>query len=209
MIFEVLPTQFDVTRLVQYLHEHVLHLEPMLQSEAFGGWSVLSSNRSYKDGWHQGHKTMKKDASLDEVRNGLKNMGAKRSSEYAYPTEIYTGYMKEVIENISSMGLNPRRARIIRLTAGLASSWHRDAPEHFDFVRLHIPIITNFGCFFETESGRDHMSANGQSYFVRVNRLHRVVNEGQTDRFHLVMDVYDQNGVSQYHRPPANAVVKS
>jgi len=201
MVYEVIPTKFDVARLRDHLQKHVVSLEPVMQSSSFGGWSVLSSDRSYQDGWFMGHKVIGRDTPAEELSKKLKELGAKPATEYVYPTEICTDYLLEVIEEIRRMGFAPKRARIIRLTAGLASSWHRDCPEYRQFVRLHVPIITNPGCFFETEEERAHMSANGQSYLVKVNRMHRVVNHGDTDRFHLVMDVVDHNHVSQFHRP--------
>ena len=200
MIFETLPTNFDIQKLQQHLKDHVLSLDPVMQAPSFGGWSVLSSNQSYKDGWHMGHKVAKKESTTEQYRQDLQQMGVKNHTEYIYPTEICTGYLNEVIQHIQNLGLSPLRARIIRLTAGLSSTWHRDTPDHIDFVRLHVPIITNSGCFFETENGRDHMAANGNSYLVRVNRIHRVVNDGPEHRYHLVMDVKDTQGVSQYHR---------
>jgi hypothetical protein len=101
-------------------------------------------------------------------------------------------------------GLSPRRARIIRLSKGLRSSWHRDGPDNLYFVRLHIPIITNPGCIFEAKDADvtevAHMPADGSSYILRVNRMHRVSNLGTEDRFHLVMDVWDTVGLTQHHR---------
>lgn len=193
MISAPLNIVFDVGLLRDHIEKYVKPLEPIKQSSSFGGWSVLSADGTYKDGWHMGHVLIDKDAASEAIYDGLAKMGARPTSEYVYPTEICHGYMAEVIESIRSLNLNPRRARIIRLTAGLASSWHRDWPEHSRFVRLHVPIITNTGCFFEVEGDREHLPATGQAYLLRVNRLHRVVNQGHDDRYHLVMDVDDEN----------------
>jgi hypothetical protein len=202
MIFESINLHFDVIKLQEHIAQHVLKLEPAQQSIEFGGWSVLSSNGNYQDGWHQGALTLKEGLTNEQQLQALQKMGAKRSSEYVIPTEICHGYLQEVINKISENGFEPKRARIMKLLANSASSWHRDAPDHYDSVRLHIPIMTNSECFFEiSETERQHIPANGQAYLVRVNRLHRVVNGGPTDRYHLVMDVVDHNGISQFHRP--------
>ena len=62
--------------------------------------------------------------------------------------------------------------------------------------RLHVPIRTNPGCFFEWKlaSGkieRVHFPADGRGYFVRVDQTHRAVNqmpEG-AKRVHLLCGV--------------------
>lgn len=191
MIAAPLDLVFDIEKLQDHLEKYVIPLEPMKQSDAFGGWSVLSSNGSYQDGWHQGHLLMQVHTNNTAIQQGLTKMGAKRSSEYVIPTEICHGYLNEVVNEITKTGLRPRRARVIRLSAGSASSWHRDSPDHSRMVRLHVPIFTNAGCFFEVEGEREQLPATGRAYLLRVNRLHRVVNEGAEHRYHLVMDVTD------------------
>jgi len=202
MIFEPINLHFDIVKLQEHINQHVIHFEPAQQSPQFGGWSVLSSNGNYQDGWHPGFLALKDGMTEEQKQQTLQNMGAKRSTEYVIPTEICHGYLEEVVSKIKESGFGPRRARIIKLLAQSESVWHRDAPDHYDSVRLHIPIMTNSECFFEiSETERQHIPANGQAYLVRVNRLHRVVNGGPTDRYHLVMDVVDNNGISQFHRP--------
>jgi hypothetical protein len=144
--------------------------------------------------------TIKKTQSVDEIKSGLEQIGAKGSRAYIIPTEICHGYLKSVIESIASHGLQPRRARIIRLSPMSSCSWHRDSAENTYAVRLHVPLVTNPGCFFETREDRAHLSADGHAYFLKVNREHRVINDGGSYRYHLVMDVTDDAGLTQYHR---------
>jgi hypothetical protein len=200
MIYEKWDTRFDIQRLRDHLHKHVFTLESVQQSPSFGGWSVLSSTGSYKDGWLMGHQVIEAEMSKEALTEKLKSAGHPAIENSKIPTEICHGYLKEVADFLLSSGLNPRRMRVIRLTKGLSSSWHRDSPDNRYFVRLHVPIITNDGCRFETEEGSAHLAADGSSYFLRVNRMHRVSNRGDADRFHLVMDVWDTNNVSQHHR---------
>jgi hypothetical protein len=199
MIFEKWDLNLDVHKLQEHLRNHVLDKEISRQSTAFGGWSVLSGNGDFKDGWQQGHLLYKEGTSEDE-RKAVLGQISKKFSEYTLKTEICTGYLASVIEKVRSFQLAPSRARIICLTAGQSSSWHRDEASNVYAVRLHIPIETNEFCFFETRDEREHIPADGSAYFVSVNREHRVVNRGQTDRFHLVMDVRDTVGVSKFHR---------
>lgn len=199
MIYERWDKLFDIEKLQAHLRDHVLPLEPVRQSPSFGGWSVLSANGSYRDGWQQGHKVLTAETTLEQARENLSGVGLKRPHEYKVPTEICHGYLLDLISELEQAGLYPRRARIIRLTPGMGSSWHRDCPDHHDAVRLHIPIITNEGCFFETETGRAHLPADGNAYFLRVNRMHRVMNNGTEYRYHFVADIRDTRHVSQFH----------
>lgn len=201
MVYEKLHLGLDVERLQSYLKDVVLNKEITRQSPAFGGWSVLSATGSYKDGWQQGHLLLKPDTA-EEKKQQIKKSIPQKFYTFTNKTEICIGYMDEIIEVIKSKGLRPARARIICLSAGMACSWHRDAPDDVYAVRLHIPIITNRGCFFETADEREHMPADGSGYIIAVNREHRVINKGDTDRVHLVMDIYDIEGMTKYHKYP-------
>lgn len=205
MVYEHYDARFDIEKLRQHLREHVLKLEATYQSQAFGGWSVLSSDGTIQDGWQKGHLGMKQTMTKEELVQLMSSTYHKPLAEYVVPTEICHGYLLEIIEKIKSLGLSPRRARIIKLAAGLESVWHRDSPENTYAVRLHVPIITNPHCFFETETERAHLTADGSAYFLHVNRMHRVVNGGTEDRYHLVMNIVDKNGVTKHHRwTPSN-----
>lgn len=186
--------KFDIARLRTHFQTFVSPLEPVIQTgSACGGWTVLSSNGSYKDGWHTGSQFVKKEASREDVLSHLANLGVKGSESYCHPTEICHGYLLEVIETIRSHGFNPTRARLINLFAGRALPWHFDSPEHAKHFRLHVPIITNPQCFFEVGEERFHMAADGSSYLVKVSQLHRARNSGSEDRIHLVMDLRPEN----------------
>lgn len=167
----------------------------------FGGWSVLSSNGSYADGWASGERAFHRDfmpgASIEEK---LLALGVKASSAYKEATEICHGYLAEVIRVIREAGLEPRRARLSLLKGQGRSTYHRDGPDDQYVVRLHIPIMTNEKCLFNCEEGSVHLPASGAAYLLRVNRMHRVTNESDEDRIHLIMSVQDTQGISKHHR---------
>jgi hypothetical protein len=200
MVYEKWDTQFDIQLLKKHLYDFVIPLEICKASETFGGWSLLSSNGSYKDGWHKGNKLINTATDTEDYVKKLESIGAKLTSEYIHPTEICHGYMLEVVNKLREKGLNPRRMRIIRLVAHGSCLWHSDVPEHKYVVRLHIPIETNGGCFFETRTEKAFLPADGSSYFIFVNREHRVVNDGDTPRYHIVADVTDHACLTQYHQ---------
>jgi hypothetical protein len=199
MISEKLDFKFDIKRLQEHFLNNVLGREITRQSDVFGGWSVLSSNGDYKDGWQPGHLLLDKKVS-DSSKKAIQNIMPKSFSEYTVETEICSGYLKEIIDITREKKLSPYRARITCLTAGKASSWHIDAPPGRYAVRLHIPILTNDKCFFESRTESEHLLADGSAYLIYVNREHRVGNWGTTDRYHLIMDVRDTHQVSRFHR---------
>lgn len=199
---EILDLGFDLQKLEQHLRAHVLPTTPTMQTPSFGGWSVWSSTGDVRDGWGQGHlafsnaggKVVYDPAEL--ARQGLVSI-----ERYNQPTQVCTGYLAEVMNRIEARGLNPRRARITMVPPSGSTDLHRDAGPDIYSVRLHVPIITNPNCFFEYENGaRFHMSADGSGCLVRVNHTHRACNFGQSARYHLIMDIYDFDGVTSLHR---------
>lgn len=208
MIYERLELGFDIEKLRRHLQEVVFPLKPMMQGAYFGGWSVLSSNGSYTDGWQMGHLAFQdKNGQSSVDRDALRAMNLDEEEHFNRPTEIYSGYLQQVMEEIQAYGLTVFRARISLLTAGGRSSTHRDGADESYKVRLHIPIITNPGCFFETEEGAAHFPADGGAYVVRVNRLHTIYNRGTSHRFHLMMNIRDTNQSTKYHQMPLTAAM--
>lgn len=206
MIFETLPFQFDVKKLQDHVRTFVLPLAPHMVGPYFGGWSVLSSDGRYLDGWGSGEKSFDPafmpGAAIEEK---LAVLGVKPLDSYSNPTEVCHGYLKEVMDTIMGWNLNPRRARLSLLRANGKSTLHRDAPDADHTVRLHLPIFTNEDCTFRCEEGSAHMPADGHTYLLRVNRMHQVFNEGTEDRIHLIMAVRDKSCFSQFHRDPATS----
>jgi hypothetical protein len=85
------------------------------------------------------------------------------------------------------------RIRITRLDPGAGIDKHRDVGHEvanlaFRKVRLHIPIETNPGVYFWIDGEKMHMDA-GRLYYVNFSKLHYVKNDGETPRYHLVMDL--------------------
>jgi aspartyl/asparaginyl beta-hydroxylase (cupin superfamily) len=80
-------------------------------------------------------------------------------------------------------------ARLMRLAPGSTIKEHRDADLDIDygFARLHVPIITNpdVGFFL---NGRRIVMEPGSLWYLRLSDPHRVSNDGETDRVHLVVD---------------------
>lgn len=205
MVFEKLPFKFDVEKLQDW-HRRETPLYPItMRSIGVGGWAIQSSNGSVEDGWQLGFVPYngpgnKSPSWLEETKLGdLPPM-----QMYNVPTPLCTGYMAEVINSIEAMGFHPRRARVILLKGNYAGQWHQDGSKNHYQVRLHIPIFSNEHCYFENENGKDRMLADGSCYLVHINQPHRVTNFGESDRYHLVINVWDTKQLSQFHRYQAD-----
>lgn len=76
-------------------------------------------------------------------------------------------------------------------------------PEHIDVAqsftyshRLHIPLVTNKDAIF-TVGGESMNMEVGNCYEVNNKQLHSVVNNGDTDRIHLLFDIYERTDEEQ------------
>lgn len=79
--------------------------------------------------------------------------------------------------------------RLLKLAAGAAIREHSDPDLHYEYgeVRLHIPLQTNPQVEFFLADERIVMN-EGECWFLNLSLPHRVINRGETDRIHLVVD---------------------
>jgi len=93
-----------------------------------------------------------------------------------------------VMQVMAGFGEVLGRSRLMKLAAGSEVSLHVDFNYHwYTRVRIHIPVITNPGVTFFCADEQIHMQA-GESWIFNSWRRHRVVNGGDEDRVHLVID---------------------
>jgi hypothetical protein len=84
----------------------------------------------------------------------------------------------------------PQQAvRFMRLKAGSTIKEHRDYKLAFEDgeVRMHIPVVTNPDVEFIMNGVRVDMK-EGECWYHNFNLPHSVLNRGQADRVHLVLD---------------------
>ena len=80
--------------------------------------------------------------------------------------------------------------RLMRLAPGSTIKEHRDndlAAEE-GVARIHVPVVTNEGVEFYLNRRLVRMLP-GEAWYLRLADLHSVVNRGDADRVHLVIDV--------------------
>lgn len=83
-----------------------------------------------------------------------------------------------------------RAVRLLRLGPGGVIREHRDPDLGYaqGEARLHVPVMTNPQVAFHVRNRRVDM-APGETWYLDLSQPHRVVNGGQGDRIHLVIDV--------------------
>ena len=96
----------------------------------------------------------------------------------------YFKYVYDEISNIYKLG----RTRVLKKEPRSTLSWHKD-PE----PRLHIPIITNYGCRMVIEDRAYHMPADGSVYLTNTTKYHNFFNGGEEDRIHIVATLPNSN----------------
>jgi hypothetical protein len=170
----------------------------------YGGWSVTSFTGAVQDGWQS--QLGWRDGKFDSLL-AYKNNWRPRWF-YRNKTAICTGYLNEVVDMVADMGFNPTAIRIWdNPPGGCHIGRHTDGPDNQYSVRLHIPIVTNDDCvhvWYTDPETRVHIPADGSSYLFRTNVNHDTFNNGTTERFHLIFEVWDTVGVVpefKYTRP--------
>ena len=79
--------------------------------------------------------------------------------------------------------------RLLKLRARSSIREHRDYKLGYEDgeLRIHIPIVTNPAVAFFLDGERVPMQ-EGESWYLNLNLPHRVDNQSDTDRVHLVID---------------------
>jgi hypothetical protein len=213
--YEKLNIQVDIDQLRADVEQHVFPLgQQIIQGEdyetkdyhGFGGWSLQSRSGDWRDGWEFFNGS--ENAELKQVffpdagpnYKTQKYFDIAHSLEHKNPTQACVGEIKKVLEQLDSMGLYPRRARVSCLQAHSKSLVHKDGYGNEYMARIHIPVITNKKCIHICEGENLHMPADGSVYIMWVNTWHQIRNDSDQDRYHIIMDAYDVGHVTEGFR---------
>ena len=93
-----------------------------------------------------------------------------------------------IAELLKSFATKLNSVRIMKLAANSEIKEHRDFDLDIDEVRIHIPIATNDQVHFYVNKERVVMN-EGECWYLRLSDPHRVENNGDEDRIHLVIDM--------------------
>lgn len=200
-MFEILPFKVDINLIKDDL-EKIKTLPITWQGKDygynnFGGWSVLSRTGDHRDGWEVGIEQCENKPYKYHLAKYLK---ISHPFEHDKKTPACIGEINKIIDILEQNGFYPRRARVTLIKANTHSIVHIDNPwdkliDNYS-CRIHIPILTNEKCIHWTEYGKFHMKADGSVYILAVNNLHQIQNDWDKDRYHLIVDAYDTQGIS-------------
>jgi len=205
-----LDIDIDIDKLRHQFVNEVMPLgDPIIQGETygskFGGWGVLTGDGDWKNGMVSGQLAFGDDGYDFKAAH---DHNIHHEFNYKHKTEICTGYIEKIIDQIDDMGLHPRRARFTVLQSGGESTIHTDALPGKYALRLHIPLITNEDCvhivYDEDDNVIDevNLKADGSAYVMWVNNRHQIKNNSDKDRYHLLMSVWDTKPVhGPFHYP--------
>jgi hypothetical protein len=192
--FDIEALREEVKRSVFPLGNQVIQGEEYEtpQYQGFGGWSLLSRTGDWQDGFEFYQGADKADIDM----KAMKYLNIAHSMEYKKPTQACVGEIKNVLDQITKLGLTPRRARVTCLKAHCKSLVHTDGELTEYIARIHIPLFTNKKCLFISDGTNLHMEA-GKAYMVWVNNWHQIRNDSDEDRYHIIMDAYDTQKITQ------------
>lgn len=144
--------------------------------------------KHFNQGYYEGNWSV---ASLRSIGGRTKQIYPDpNSTEPFADTEILSRceYVREVLERIEC---EKQAVRFMLLGAGSKIIEHKD---YFmgiedDCVRLHLPVITNDKIEFYLADEQIKMS-EGELWYLDFSQKHRVANNGDKDRIHLVIDCF-------------------
>lgn len=94
-------------------------------------------------------------------------------------------YMQSVLECFQTEKCS---VRLMKLTPGSEIKEHRDYDLDEGEVRIHIPVFTNEKVSFFVNKKKVQMK-EGECWYLRLSDPHSVINAGESDRIHLVLDL--------------------
>lgn len=165
-----LPLRFDPER----LHRD---LEKVPDNE----WVVHFNKYLYKGEWSAAALRSGKGDTSDIVA-GINDAGQYENT----PLLDRCPYFKEVMDTFQC----PKQSvRLMKLCAGSEIGAHEDCRLDYEEgeVRIHVPVQTNPHLEFYLSGERVGME-EGESWYMNFNLTHRIINRGNADRIHLVMD---------------------
>jgi hypothetical protein len=101
------------------------------------------------------------------------------------------GFLKETMKLVTGTFDNSKLGRIIaaKLHPGSAIKLHKDEGDYVKaHDRFHLVITTNSDVKFTCEAEEIHMNA-GEIWWFDNKKEHSVVNNGSTERIHVVVDM--------------------
>ncbi|MDB5018626.1 MAG: L-proline cis-4-hydroxylase [Mucilaginibacter sp.] len=149
---------------------------------------------SINDGWQEHFNTYYYEGAwtvlaLRSPGGNSKNIIPDLIRNSVYMDTALMEYFPSVKKLLSTLSCPVMSVRFLNLKAGAVIKPHRDNELAFEKgeARLHFPVITNPGVKFYIENELVPLK-EGNCWYINANLPHSVLNEGTTDRMHLVID---------------------
>lgn len=114
-----------------------------------------------------------------------KTYAALAEKDFSEPTEIFTGYIADVLSNFNSL---LTKTRILNLKPKGLIAPHVDFP-YYEQIRVHACIFSNDDTWWEVEGEKFQIPCDGNFYWFDTGKYHAVWNDGRTDRIVLSVNL--------------------
>ena len=180
-----LPFHFDVNKMQEELQQ--------VDSKA---WKLHYQKLHYEGDWTA--------FPLRSVNGDASNIFVSPQNNPVYKDTVFLDksvYFKEVLSFFKCPLL---AVRLLKLNAGAVIKEHKDGELCYEMgeIRIHIPVVTNNKVEFYLDKERMNLK-EGECWYMNFNLLHRICNNGDTDRVHLVIDAVVNDWVKELFAQPA------
>lgn len=170
-------------------------------AKSLRGWALQSDTGMEMDGFKGWEYSESKTGShgrlaLSELKTAITE-GYSLDISHNQETPICTPIWKSLIDRLRGLGLTVRRARILCMPPKSEVPKHRDGPPGGYFVRFFLPVLTNQNSGMEIDGKVYHFPADGTGWFFDATKPHRVWNNGDAERVHLVCTIWDPAGATK------------
>jgi hypothetical protein len=195
---EKLAQTADLDKLQQFVTDTVLPLPPLVLPNDLPGWVIQSLTGKYNSSWARPAVVVNGTIRYDETTAAKDYVPL---GDYNRWTQLGVGYVREFIEEMEQLGFTPRRARFLKLAAGVTTPMVRSAPTWCYCCHLTVPIRTPGGnCTMASITGElVNLVADGSAWVTSNRCAHLMSNAGDSDSILLVMDVWDRLAKTQHH----------
>lgn len=125
------------------------------------------------------------------IEDGV-SLGASYEKNFTQKTEIYRGYLAEILDKFQSCSF---KIRLLELKKGGELPLHVDIP-YYRYIRLHTVLQTNEKSFWCVGGEKFQIPADGHWYWIDSGKPHSVWNYGHNDRIVLNINLclYEKDG---------------
>lgn len=186
--------KFNHQELIDYydeLEKNYQHLKWAVSEAYTPGASPIDKTHHSVDGFYNWAvqsdlKDPSKPCPAYRVSEAEETNNEQLSGNYDVPTELIFGFSQKLINLFSQFNIT--QTLVVVHPPGTRIGFHTDTG---DYVKIHLPIKSNDQSLFEY-TDKSFVMEPGYAYLTNVSMLHATINNGATDRVHLIFRVPDE-----------------